>query len=111
MIRNPGAGTGMEETTMANSLRLLEGTSKEPSIAELHKYILSLIAMQGALLSLKQQRAEMASLLDIDDPNFVRISVALTFFRGASIGAAYILKARPNSNWGKFIRNVNHVGL
>ncbi|CAL8138135.1 unnamed protein product [Prunus armeniaca] len=80
MIRSPGAGTGMEETTMANSLRLLEGTSKELSIAELHKYILSLIAMQGALLSQKQQRAEMASLLDIDDPNFGGHQLALLIY-------------------------------
>ncbi|CAL2248741.1 unnamed protein product [Prunus armeniaca] len=83
------------------------GTSKEPSIAELPKHILSLIAMQGALLSLKQQRAGIASLLDIDDSKFVRISVALTFFAGSSIGAAYILEARPNSNWGKFMSRLS----
>ncbi|XP_008229418.1 PREDICTED: uncharacterized protein LOC103328784 [Prunus mume] len=62
--------------------------------------------MQGALLSLKQQRAGMASLLDIDDPNFVRISVALTFFGGSSIGH-YILEASPNSNWGKFMSRLS----
>ncbi|CAL8138139.1 unnamed protein product [Prunus armeniaca] len=89
----------MEEKSLA--------TSKEPSIAELPKHILSLIAMQGALLSLKQQRAGMASLLDIDDPNVVRVSVALTFFGGSSIGAAYILEARPNSNWGKFMSKLS----
>ncbi|CAL9013199.1 unnamed protein product [Prunus brigantina] len=107
MIRSPGAGTGMEETTMANSLRLLEGRSEQPTIAELHKYILSLIAMLSALLSLKQQRAGMASLLDIDDPNFVSISVALTFYGGVSIGAACILEAHPNSNWGKLMSNLS----
>ncbi|PQM37185.1 uncharacterized protein Pyn_39941 [Prunus yedoensis var. nudiflora] len=94
-------GTEVKTITSTSMGEKSLATSKEPAISELPKYILSLITMQVAVLSLRRQRAGMPSLLDIDEPNFG--SVALTLFGGSSIGAAYILKARPNSNWGKFM--------
>ncbi|CAL8140172.1 unnamed protein product [Prunus armeniaca] len=82
-----------------------EATSKEPYIKALHKYMVSLIFMQGVFLQLKQTSG-MTSLFDTDYSTLVILIVALIIYGGSLIGYTYIFYADLNPNLAKFMSNI-----